>query len=79
MSTNEIIDWSECSMVEAKLGVQSGLPVVRGTRLPAAAIIDNADYGVSLAEIAEQFEVPIDFVEKIVTYAQSHRVAHTVR
>lgn len=74
----EQIDWSECPLVEVKPGVQSGAPVLRGTRMPANAIIDNFDYGVSVAEIAEQFEIPAERVEAIVAYAQSHRIAHRV-
>jgi uncharacterized protein (DUF433 family) len=50
--------------------------VLRGTRMPVSAIVDNFDYGVSVAEIAEQFDVPPDRVEAILTYARSHRVAH---
>ena len=72
------IDWSGCSLVEIKPGVQGGAPVLRGTRMPANAIVDNFDYGVSLSEIAEQFELPPDRVQAILTYAQSHRVAHPV-
>ena len=74
----ETIDWSECPLVEAKPGVQSGAPVLRGTRMPVSAIIDNFDYGVSAAEIAEQFELPPERVEAILNYAKGHRVAHSV-
>jgi len=72
------IDWSDCPLVEVKPGVQSGAPVLRGTRMPVDAIVDNFDYGVSPAEIAEQFEIPPERVEVILTYAQSHRFAHPV-
>ena len=72
------IDWSECSLVEVKAGVQSGAPVLRGTRMPVDAIVDNFDYGVSAVEIAEQFEIPAEQVEAILTYAKSHRIAHSV-
>ena len=65
-------------LVEVKPGVQSGAPVLCGTRMPVDAIIDNFDYGVSVSEIAEQFELPPDCVQAIVTYAQSHRVANPV-
>ena len=78
MATPDKVDWSECPLVETKPGVQSGAPVLRGTRMPANAIVDNFDYGVSVSEIAEQFELPPDCIEAIVTYAQSHRVAHPV-
>ncbi len=65
MVTKEIIDWSECPLVKVKPEVQSGAPVLRGTRMPVNAIVDNFDYGVSVAEIAEQFEVPPDCIEAI--------------
>jgi uncharacterized protein (DUF433 family) len=72
------IDWSLCPMVEANPRVQSGAPVLRGTRMPVSAIVDNFDHGLSVAEISEQFEVPTDRVEAILAFAQSHRVAHSV-
>ena len=74
----EKIDWSECPLVEFKPGVPSGAAVLRGTRMPVNAIVDNFDYSVSPAEIAEQFEIPPERVEAILAYAQSHRVAHPV-
>jgi uncharacterized protein (DUF433 family) len=37
-----------------------------------SAIVDNFDYGVSAAEIADQFEVAQDSVEMILTYADRH-------
>jgi uncharacterized protein (DUF433 family) len=52
--------------------------VLLGTRMPVNAIVDNFDYGVSVAEIVEQFEVPADRIEAILTYAKSHRVAHRI-
>jgi len=79
MATREKIDWLECPLVEIKPGVQSGAPVLRGTRMPVDAIVDNFDYGMSAAEIAEQFEVPQDHIEAILTYAKSHRIAHRIR
>ena len=78
MAAQEKIDWSECSLGEVNPRAQSGAPVLRGTRMPVNAIVDNFDYGVSVAEIAEQFEIPAERVEAIVTYAKSHRVAHPV-
>jgi uncharacterized protein (DUF433 family) len=79
MASMDKTDWSACPLVEVKPGVQSGAPVLRGTRMPVDAIVDNFDYGVSASEIAEQFEIPPEWVEAILTYAQGHRVAHPVR
>jgi uncharacterized protein (DUF433 family) len=73
------IDWSEFPLAEIRLGVLSGAAVLRGTRMPLQAIIDNADHGVSLAEIVEQFEIPADCVQAVVSYARSHRPAHCIR
>jgi uncharacterized protein (DUF433 family) len=78
MAAAEQIDWSQCPLVEINPKVQSGAPVLRGTRMPVSAIVDNFDYGVSVAEISEQFEIPQDLVQAILTYAKSHRVAHPV-
>ena len=39
--TKQEIDWPGCPLVEIKLGVQSGAPVLHGTRLPVSAIVDN--------------------------------------
>jgi uncharacterized protein (DUF433 family) len=76
MAVHDKVDWSECPLVEVKPGVLNGVPVLRGTRMPVDAIIDNFDYGVSVAEIAEQFELPPDRIEAILAYSQSHRVAY---
>jgi len=46
--------------------------------MPVNAIVDNFDDGVSVAEISQQFEIPQDRVQAILTYAKSHRVAHSV-
>lgn len=78
MARKETIDWSGCPLVEVIRGVQSGAPVLRGTRMPVNAIVDNFDYGLSAAEISEQFEVPLNLVHAILTYSESHRIAHPV-
>ncbi len=78
MPAADQIDWSQCSLVEVNPNVQSGAPVLRGTRMPVSAIVDNFDYGVSVAEISEQFEIPQDRIQAVLTYAKSHRVAHPV-
>lgn len=70
MAGEEKVDWSECPLVEIKANVQGGAPVLRGMRLPASAVVDNFDYGLSVEEIAEQFEISAERVEAIVNYAR---------
>jgi len=73
------VDWQGCSLVETNAQVQSGAPVLRGTRMPVSAIVDNFDHGLSAAEIAEQFQIRLSSVEAVLAWARSHRVAHPVR
>ena len=53
MAEKDEIDWSRCPMVEVNPRVQSGAPVLRGTRMPVHAIVDNFDHGLSVAEISQ--------------------------
>lgn len=76
MAETTNVDRAACPLVEVKRDVQSGAPVLRGTRMPVDAIVNNYDYGVSIAEIAEQFEIAPDSIEAILSFAKSHRVAH---
>ncbi len=78
VAAEEKIDWSQCALVEVNPRVQSGAPVLRGTRMPVNAIVDNFDHGLTVTEISEQFEVPQDRVQAILAYAKSRRVAHPV-
>jgi uncharacterized protein (DUF433 family) len=79
MSAIVQVDWSQCSLVEVDREIQGGSPVLAGTRLPVSAIVDNAEYGLSVAEISEQFEVSPAQVEEILAYAKGHRIADIVR
>lgn len=79
MGAEEKIDWSQCPWVEVNPRVQSGAPVLRGSRMPVNAIVDNFDYGVSVAEVSEQFEIPQDRIQAILSYAKGHRLAHPAR
>ena len=54
--TKRAIDWSGCELVEVVPGKVSGAPLLKGTRLPADTVLENADGGVSAAEIAEVFD-----------------------
>ncbi|MGB7284235.1 MAG: DUF433 domain-containing protein [Candidatus Acidiferrum sp.] len=78
MPFGEQIDWSQCPLVEVNPRVQSGAPVLRGTRVPVGAVIDNSDYGLTAADISEQFQFPQDRILAILAYAMSHRVAHSL-
>ena len=79
MATTDAIDWSGRQLVEIDPEIQSGAPVLRGSRMPVSAIVDNFDYGESPAEIAQLFEIPLERVEAVLEHVKNHRVAHFVR
>jgi uncharacterized protein (DUF433 family) len=49
------IDWTGCNLVERIPGKVSGRPVVRGTRILADTIVQDAELGSPLEEIQESF------------------------
>lgn len=76
MLVSEKIDWTGCPLVENNPKVQSGVWVLGGSRLPVSAIVDNFEYGLSVLEISEQFEVPQSQVQAVLEYANGYRIAH---
>lgn len=50
------LDWSQCPAVESIPGKMSGAWVLRGTRMPVAAIFANIEAGASLDDIMEWFD-----------------------
>ena len=55
MPTPDCMDWAECPAVEQDPQQVSGAWVFRSTRIPVAALFQNLEDGVSLAEFVELF------------------------
>ncbi len=54
------INWSKCEDVESVPGKASGAWVIKGARVQAQAVVDNARDGFTAEEIAtEIFELPV--------------------
>jgi len=65
------IDWSKCEDVESVSGRLSGVWVIKGTRVPAQAVVDNARAGCTVEEIAtEIFELPLERVKGVLRFAK---------
>ena len=47
------LDWSRCPAVESIPGKVSGAWVLRGTRMPVAAIFENIEAGANIDDIME--------------------------
>ena len=50
------LDWSRCAAVESVPGKVSGAWVFRGTRIPAAAVFENLEDGLTIDEIVQMFD-----------------------
>jgi uncharacterized protein (DUF433 family) len=64
-----VTDWTDCPLVEVVPGKVSGVPILKGTRMPADAIVENYASGLPAAEIAEVFQLPADSVQELLAYA----------
>jgi uncharacterized protein (DUF433 family) len=68
------MDWSGCEMVEVVPGKVSGLPVIRGSRVPADQILENHDAGESVEDIAYNFDPKPDDIRFVLTYAAGRQL-----
>jgi uncharacterized protein (DUF433 family) len=50
------LDWSKCQAVESIPGKMSGAWVLKGTRMPVAAIFENIEAGASIDDIMKWFD-----------------------
>lgn len=75
MTAKQTIDWSQCPLVEVNSDVHGGVPLVRGTRVPASAIVDGFLLGKSVAELSSQFYLPRDRIRAVLFYAKSQLLA----
>jgi uncharacterized protein (DUF433 family) len=59
---DDAIDWTGCDAVEVVRGRMSGVPVLRGTRMPVQAVIDNLAAGITPQEVAETWDLDLEQV-----------------
>jgi uncharacterized protein (DUF433 family) len=50
-------------------GKVSGRPVLKGTRVPADALVENFESGESVEEIAYNFDLNSEDIRQVLTYA----------
>jgi uncharacterized protein (DUF433 family) len=62
------MDWSGCELVEAIEGNVSGRPLVKGTRIPADAILGNFRAGSTVEQVENYPGVPIETVRSVLEY-----------
>lgn len=64
------MDWSGCELIEVVPGKVSGAPLLKGTRVPADALVENRELGQE--EVAAQFGVPVEQVAQVLDYWSAH-------
>jgi uncharacterized protein (DUF433 family) len=71
------IDWSGCELVERVPGKVSGRPVVRGTRILADTIVQDAELGSPIEEIHENYpDLSEAAIKELISFARTHRIEH---
>ena len=81
MSTQRKIDWSKCDDVESVPGSVSGAWVIKGTRVQAQAIVDNARAGCTAEEIATEIfpSLPLERVKARAAFRQDQFALERMR
>jgi uncharacterized protein (DUF433 family) len=66
------------TVIERVPGKLSGAPVVKGTRIPVSAIMDNFNHGATPAEIADLYDgLDVETVERVIEEAGGARPARS--
>jgi len=69
------MDWSGCNLVEVIPGKVSGVPLIKGTRIPADAILGNYEAGSPIEEIAENYpSTSMDTIKALIAFAHARRM-----
>ena len=73
-NADSYIDWTGCELVERVPGKVSGRPIVRGTRILADTIVQDAELGSSLEEIHENYpDLSLTEIQRLISFAYAHR------
>ena len=68
------MDWSGCDLVEINPLKVSGVPILKGTRVQADAIVENYEGGSDVAEIAENFALSEVLIRELLLFAGKLRL-----
>jgi uncharacterized protein (DUF433 family) len=63
------LDWSQCPAVESVPGRLSGAWVLRDTRMPISVIFENLEYGSTIEEIIEDYDVTREQIQAVLEFA----------
>jgi uncharacterized protein (DUF433 family) len=70
------MDWTGCAFVEVIPGKVSGQPPVRGSRVPAGFILDDAKSGMTAKQIHEGYpSLSMKEIESVIAFARKAQSA----
>ena len=65
------MDWNGCELVERIPGKQGGVPLVKGTRIPASQIVEEHELGSPIEEIAENYpSLTHDKIHRLIAFVE---------
>ena len=67
------MDYRDCDLVESVPGRMSGVPVVRGTRVPVEAIEIGEEIGQTPEELAFDYDLNPDDIRKLFAYIRQRQ------
>jgi uncharacterized protein (DUF433 family) len=66
--------WTDCELVERIPGKVAGRLIVRGARILADTVVQDAELGSPLQEIHENYpDLPMADIQRLIAFAHSHR------
>ncbi len=70
------MDWKLCPDVESNADVMSGAFVVKGTRVPVQAVLDNAEDGYTAEQIAADIYhgLPVEPTRRVIAFARKAKL-----
>ena len=69
------LDWKDCELVEVVPGKVSGVPLIKGTRVPVDQVLASKDGGESIEEIAYNFDLSPEDIRAVLAYRDSRQPA----
>jgi uncharacterized protein (DUF433 family) len=69
----QMLDWSKCAVVERVPGKVSGVWLIKGTRVPVRALLENLEGGATIDDFLEWFPgVTPEQVESVLEHAEQN-------
>jgi len=69
------MDWSDCEIVEVIPGKVGGVPLIRGTRMPAEQVVESLELGETVDEIAYNHDLNPSDILRLQAYRANHQPA----